>query len=163
MARSAALAAFTLLLAAGAPAGAQDLARNVTGADAAVFARLRCLGSYDLTPNRLAAERVRQGQGAMRLSFALEGGSLTAQIERQPGIGAWREPDQVRQFEPASRASELFIVKNRLIFKGPGGAAYDLTWGRRRFTGTLDPQDMPQFRHQGRASVRLDCKDRDLP
>jgi hypothetical protein len=150
-------------LALAAPSGAQDLARNVTGADAAVFARLVCLGGYDLTPNRLPAERVRQGQGAMRLSFALEGGSLTALIERQPGVAAWREPDLVRQYETAAKATELFVVRNRLIFKGPGGAAYDLNWGRRRFTGTLDAQDMPQFRHQGLGSVRLDCRDRELP
>jgi hypothetical protein len=162
MVRPAVLAAFTLILAAG-PAGAQDLARNVTGADAAALGKLVCLGVYDLTPNRLAAERVRQGQGAMRLSFALEGGSLGAQIERQPGVGAWREPEQVRQFEPAAKATSLFVVKNRIVFSGPGGADYALSWANPKLSGTLDPQDMPQFRHQGRGSVRLECKNRTLP
>jgi hypothetical protein len=68
------------------PAWAQQAARNVTGNNAEMLSRWRCLGSYDLTPNRLAPERARLGQGALRLAFAIEGGLLTARVDRAPGI-----------------------------------------------------------------------------
>ncbi|MCC7050104.1 MAG: hypothetical protein IT562_25600 [Alphaproteobacteria bacterium] len=142
------------------PARAQA-ARNVTGADPAQFARWLCLGKYDATPNRLAPERVRAGQGALRLFFALEGGQLTARIERAAGTQPWLDPASAKSFETLGRAANLFVVHERMVFTSPGGAAYELRIrGGKRLEGTMTPRDIPQFRDAEFATVRLDCEDR---
>ncbi|MCC6468808.1 MAG: hypothetical protein IT563_10850 [Alphaproteobacteria bacterium] len=139
---------------------AQAAARNVTGTDPAQFARWLCLGKYDATPNRLAPERVRAGQGALRLFFALEGGMLTVQIERAPGNQPWLDPLSAKSFETLGRASNLFVVNERMMFTSPGGAEYELRIRRKRLDGTMTPRDIPQFRDAEFATVRLDCEDR---
>lgn len=153
------LAALLPVLAA--PAEAQTgTARNVSDADLQELSRLSCVGSYDLTPNRLAEERAKAGQGAIRLTFALAQGSLTVKIERQPGIAAWREPATVREYPPAVMGRTFYVVKDRMWFSGPAGDHYALRLGFPRLFGTLDPQDQPQFRHQGLGRLELACRQR---
>jgi hypothetical protein len=49
------------------------------------------------------------------------------------------------------------VTNDRLVFSAPGGAEYDLKIARTRLAGTVNPQDIPQFKNSGYGTVRLEC------
>jgi hypothetical protein len=142
-------------------ASADAVPRNVTGFDPTLLAGKTCQGPFN-------TGRRRQGsQGAVQVSFAVNGDVLTAHLWRRLGKAAYDKAayaiTQTGQsvdatgFDDLGEVRGLSVTRKRVRYVDSTGAKVRLTYDGGRLQGQSDPRGGSDWRTTRVANVMMVC------
>ena len=149
-------------MAAAATASADPALRNVTGFDSSLLAGKTCQGVFNTGKGRHGS------QGALQLSFAIDGDVLAAHLSR--GFGrptydkaayAITQPAQsidATRFEDLGAVRDLTVTGNTIRFVDSTGGKVHLTYNHGRLLGSSDPRGGADWRMRRVAHVTMVCR-----
>ena len=143
-------------------ASADPVLRNVTGFDSTLLAGKTCQGVFNTGKGRHGS------QGALQLSFAVDGDVLVAHLWRAFGKSnydkvayAITQPGHsvdATRFEDLGEVRGLTVTGKTVRFVDPTGGKVQLTYGHGRLLGRSDPRGGTDWRMTRVANVTMVCR-----
>jgi hypothetical protein len=143
-------------------ASADPALRNVTGFDATVLTGKTCQGVFNTGKGRHGS------QGALQLSFAVDGDILAAHLSRGVGRSTYdkaayaiTQPGQsidTTRFEDLGAVRDLTVTGNIVRFVDSTGGRVHLTYNQGRLLGSSDPRGGTDWRMRRVSHVTMVCR-----